>query len=94
MTNLLPTLHEKAILLIDNKDTSNTTTNMYIEILTTRAAIFHLGKGEYEIIIPKPPPKLEKTPFSAIRLEGIDYRYKGPFKEYRERYQRGFVQRT
>jgi hypothetical protein len=77
--------YEKITLLRRKEKFTNTTENMYEEVLPTRASIKRLGlkDGEllFEVVIPKPPPKFSKLPLSAIRWDTCDYEFKTLFKE-------------
>ncbi|MDR0942314.1 MAG: hypothetical protein LBM19_01705 [Holosporales bacterium] len=96
--NLTSALREEVTLLEDNQDASKTTTRMYNEVLKTRASISRIGTENgnelLDVIILKPPIKFKQTPFSALRWNNGDYKYKGTFKEHKEKYLKGVVARV
>lgn len=92
MKNFVSKLKEKIILLENNQNIENTTTERYKEVLHTRGYIRILKSDEQneicEIIIPKPPVNL-KLNITGIRWNGNEYAINALFSEYKDRFIKG-----
>ncbi|MDR2666608.1 MAG: hypothetical protein LBB34_00605 [Holosporales bacterium] len=88
MKKIIAKLRETMTLLVYNEDTSQTTGNMYSEIVNIRGSARLLGVDEdfkeiFEVIILKPPAKFQNVAFTALKWNGQYYRYNSKLREYK-----------
>ena len=91
MRNTISTLTEKITLLKESHNTGKTTVNRFDEVIKSRASIRSISSDLFEVIMLRPPAKLKKSQFSAIRWNDTDYIYDSPFTEYKGKFLKGRV---